>query len=143
MFSCYQLCVSEILHWIIVCFIACYLCGHILRTCFPLSLYCTVRRIEGSSFECYIYSAGFSYMTTCNLQTIIEIICSVIIPNPHKVYLLQKLHSVQRGLQRVEGCLLFSDLDVCTLGSSMCHRQERSHDVQHIMCISNQWFIVI
>lgn len=32
--------------WIIVCFIACYLHGWVLRTCFPLSLYCTERRKE-------------------------------------------------------------------------------------------------
>lgn len=56
MFSCYQLFVSERFHWIIVCFMACYLHDCILRTCFPLSLYCTVSRMKSSSFECYLFS---------------------------------------------------------------------------------------
>lgn len=66
-----------------------------------------------------IYSAGFSYITTCNLQTTIESICSAIIPNPHKVYSLEKCHFfVQRGCQKVGGCLLFSHLEEYMLGNN-------------------------
>lgn len=66
-----------------------------------------------------IYSAGFSYITTCNLHSTTESICSVIILNPQKVYSSQKSHFfVQRGLQKVGGCLLFNHLDKYRLGNS-------------------------
>lgn len=64
---------------------------------------CTVLRGEWRARPLnVIYSAGFSYITTCNLQTTIESIYSVIIPNSHKVYSSQKCHFfVQRGLTKI------------------------------------------
>lgn len=51
---------------------------------------CTVRRGEWRARPLnVIYSAGFCYITTCNLQTTTQSICSVIISNPHEVYSLQ------------------------------------------------------
>ena len=66
-----------------------------------------------------IYSAGLSYITTCNLQTAMKSICSVIVPNPHKVYSLQICpFFVQRGLQKVGRCLLFSHLEEYVIGNN-------------------------
>lgn len=122
MFSCYQLCVSERFHWIIVCFIACYLHGYILRTCFLLSLYCTATRMESSSFECYLFSWILLHYIT--LQ---HVICRPL----HRAFVLLSsltltrfIHCkeyrffVERGLPKVGGCLLFRDLEEFVLENS-------------------------
>lgn len=60
MFSLYQLFVGERFLWILVCFMTCYLHDGRLRTCFPLSLYCTVKGEWNTHLRAVIYSAELS-----------------------------------------------------------------------------------
>lgn len=68
-----------------------------------------------------IYSAGFSYVTTCNLQTTIErpfVLLSYLTLTKF-IHRKKCRFFVQRGLQNVGGWFLFNHLEEYTYGNNV------------------------